>query len=99
VSNLFEPNNRFLQSPDRTLTINWKQRNHRLRPVARFHGLRGRNTFSGGQDFCFHHTFKADFSWNNKIGGGTNKIWEDLSPNVPVATGLRPPYDLSDVRL
>jgi len=46
------------------------------RPVARFYGLQGQNTFLWGKDFKIYHMFETNFSEHNKILGGTNKIWD-----------------------
>ena len=47
------------------------------RPVARFWGLEGQNTFLGGHKFCFYYIFETKFSGigNKKIWGGTKEIW------------------------
>jgi len=42
----------------------------RIRPVARFSGLRGKYIFRG-KDFYFYHMFKTNFFEHNKILGGT----------------------------
>ena len=53
------------------------------RPVARFWGLEGQNTFLGGHDFCFYCTFKTNFSGNNKILGSRQKFGGALPQNTP----------------
>ena len=45
-----------------------------LRPVTRFQGLRGQNTFLGGHDSCFYDMLKMHFTGNSKIWG-YEKIW------------------------
>jgi len=37
----------------------------RTRPVARFKGLEGQNTFLWGKDFNFYHMFETNFSQHN----------------------------------
>jgi len=44
------------------------------RPVARFWGLGGQNTFLGGKDFCLCYMFKTNFSSNNKNWGAQKQL-------------------------
>ena len=61
---------------------------YRFRPVGRFWGLEGQNTFLGVHDFCYY-IFKTNFSGNKKPWGTQKKFEGALPPNAPpVATGL-----------
>jgi len=55
----------------------------RIRSVVKVLRFGGQNTFLGGKDFCFYHTFETNFFEHNKILGGTKKIWGELPQNAP----------------
>ena len=60
------------------------------RPVARFWGLEGQNTFLWGHDFCFYEIFKTNFLGTRKFGG-TQKKFGGNCPWMP-SRGYGPMY-------
>ena len=60
----------------------------RTRPVARFEGLEGQNTFLWGKDFSIYHMFETNFSEHNKIWGPQKHLGVTAPECLTVSAGL-----------